>query len=72
MVDQSRIDELRGLLEEEGGGPLMIKEVAERMDVSTNTAGRYVDVSEAAGVVVTRKYGSARQVWLPEKAPEGK
>jgi hypothetical protein len=47
----------------------MVREVSDRLDVSRNTASKYVDIAEAIDEVVTDRYGPARRVWLPEKAP---
>jgi response regulator of citrate/malate metabolism len=69
VVNQEKIDRLVNALEEADGGPLMVREVAERLDVSRNTAGKYVDIAEATAEVVTDRYGTARRVWLPKEAP---
>lgn len=69
VVGKEKIQRLLGALEDAEGGPLMVREVADRLDVSRNTASKYVDVAEAADEVVTDRYGPARRVWLPENAP---
>ena len=69
VVNEEKIERLVDALQNEGGGPLMVREVADRLDVSRNTASKYVDVAEATNEVVTDRYGPARRVWLPDKAP---
>ena len=69
VVDEEKIERLVEALKDAEGGPLMVREVADRLDVSRNTASKYVDVAEATNEVVTDRYGPARRVWLPEKAP---
>ena len=69
VVDDEKIKRLVKTLKEVEGGPLMVREVAEHLDISRNTASKYVDIAEATNEVVTDRYGPARRVWLPEKAP---
>ncbi len=51
--------------------PLMIKEVAEITGVSPNTAGKYVDILDAKGVVRTDHYATAKRVF-PVKGSSGR
>lgn len=69
VVTDEKIERLVGAIKDAGGGPLMVREVADRLDISRNTASKYVDVAEATNEIVTDRYGPARRVWLPEKAP---
>lgn len=44
--------------------PLMIREIAEGIHVSRPTAAKYVDICEAARLVKSEWYATARQVSL--------
>ena len=65
VTDSKKIEKLVEALKKANGGPLKVKEVAEKMDVSLNTAGKYVDIAEALEKIRTDRYGSVRRVWLP-------
>jgi response regulator of citrate/malate metabolism len=67
VSDSGTTDRLLEALRQ-SGRPLMIKEVAQKMGVSANTAGKYVDICEAHGIVKVTKYATARQVSLVEPA----
>lgn len=62
-------DLLSGLLKSlaEAGRPLMIRECARGMGVSLPTAGKYVDVAQAAGLVEISTYATAKQVRITAK-----
>ncbi len=45
-VAHAKTEKLLEVLRKAGGGPLKVKEVAELMGVSPNTAGKYVDICE--------------------------
>lgn len=73
MVAQSGMNDemlqrLVGALKRAGSGPLMVKQVADAMHVSLTTAGKYVDVAEARGLVRVTPYASAKQVWLVDSS----
>ena len=63
MVRKEVIGDIIRTLEEESG-PLYVKEIAKRTGFSPNTVGKYIDVLEAAGKVVTKKYAATKQVSL--------
>jgi Mn-dependent DtxR family transcriptional regulator len=64
VTDPKKVEKLVEALKNANGGPLKVKEVAEKMDVSLNTAGKYVDIAEALQKVKIDRYGSVKRVWL--------
>jgi Mn-dependent DtxR family transcriptional regulator len=71
MADQEKIQRLVESLKKVGGGPLMVREIAIGMKVSLTTAGKYVDVAQAKGLVRVTPYASAKQVWLVDSNGKG-
>lgn len=67
MTKPDRVQALVQVLKDAEGGPLMVKEVAERLGVSANTAGKYVDIAEAMNLIRTDRYSTARRVWLRQE-----
>jgi Mn-dependent DtxR family transcriptional regulator len=63
-MDEELIQRLQTALKKAGSGPLMVKQLAGAMGVSPTTAGKYVDIAEAKGLIRTAPYASAKQVWL--------
>jgi len=72
VADDGKIQRLLDVLKEADGGPLKVKEVAEKMGVSANTAGKYVDICEAKRQIRTDWYGTVRRVWLAAAFPSEK
>lgn len=66
MVSETRVQALLDALKEAHPQPLMIKELAQKVETSANTAGKYVDILEARGLVTVQPYATARQVVLRE------
>jgi Mn-dependent DtxR family transcriptional regulator len=66
MVSETRVQALLDTLKEAYPQVLMIKELAQRAETSPNTAGKYVDILEARGLVTIRPYATAKQVVLKE------
>ena len=64
VADEEKVQRLVESLKRAGGGPLMVREIAGAMKVSLTTAGKYVDVCQAKGLVRVKPYASAKQVWL--------
>jgi len=66
MVSDALMQALLDALKEAYPQPLMVKELAQKAETSPNTAGKYVDVLEARGLVTTQPYATAKQVVLKE------
>ncbi len=66
VADDERIQRLISALQKANGGPLMVREVAEKAGMSQNTAGKYVEICEARGQITTDWYGTVKRVWLPD------
>ena len=66
MVSETRVQAFLGVLAEAYPQSLMIKELAQKAGTSPNTAGKYVDVLEARGLVIVRPYATTKQVTLKE------
>lgn len=64
LVNEEILNDIVSLLKSEG--PLYIKEIALRVRVSPNTAGKYVDILQARGTVRIDKYATAKRVLLIE------
>lgn len=67
VTDDGKIQKLVEVLKKADGGPLKVKDIAAGMEVSLNTAGKYVDIAEAQGKVRTNWYGPVKQVWLLQR-----
>lgn len=66
MGKEKVIERIIDILEKENG-PLYVKEIAKRTGYSSNTVGKYIEVLEAMGKVVTKRYTVAKQVSLVEE-----
>lgn len=62
-------EQLLSALKAANGRALRMKDVATALGVSSNTAKNIVDVCETKGSVRTKKWGSIREVYLPEHYP---
>ena len=51
VTNDELIQRLIGALKKAGNGPLMVKQIAAAIGVSLTTAGKYVDIAEARGLV---------------------
>ena len=71
VADSAKIQRLVDVLKRAGGGPLMVRQIAEAMPTSLTTAGKYVDICQAKGLVVVKPYASAKQVWLVGSSGNG-
>lgn len=71
LVDQQMVNRVLEVLRS-AEEPLMIGQIAERMGVSRPTAAKYVDVCEAAKLVHSTWYATARQVSLKDRASRKK
>lgn len=70
MTSESRVHDFVKALTDVYPNPLMIKELAQIVGTSPNTAGKYVDILAAQNRVTVNQYASAKQVVLkdpPEK-----
>lgn len=63
MVKDVVLDNIIRILAQEEG-PLYVKEIAKRTGFSPNTVGKYVEILEAQGKVMTKKYAATKQVLL--------
>jgi response regulator of citrate/malate metabolism len=70
-MDDKMLQRLVEALKKAGNGPLMVKQVANAVGVSLTTAGKYVDIAEAKGLVRVTPYASAKQVWLVDSSGKG-
>lgn len=65
VVDREIADRFLAALRKGGGEQgLMIRELADAADVSLTTAGKYVDVLQARGLVDVRPFATAKLVKL--------
>ena len=64
VADDELLQRLVDSLKNADNGPLMVREVAKAMGVSLTTAGKYVDIAKAMGLVDVKPYASAKQVTL--------
>ncbi len=53
------------------GGPMMIKELADAVGISLTTAGKYVDILQAGGVVSVKPFATAKLVTLRSSSKGG-
>lgn len=65
MPDEELIEKYKDILEQ-SSKPLMIKDLAEKSDTSRQTAGKYIDIMEARGMVDVDKIATAKQITLKE------
>jgi Mn-dependent DtxR family transcriptional regulator len=71
VADDELLQRLFGALKKANGGPLMVREIAGAMGVSLTTAGKYVDIAKAMGLVQVKPYASAKQVTLSNSTGKG-
>lgn len=50
--------------------PFYIKEIAEKLGISANTAGKYVNILDAKGIVRIEKFATAKIVSLVSNGGE--
>jgi Mn-dependent DtxR family transcriptional regulator len=69
MEKEDIITEILTLLQS-ANKPFYIKEIAERLGISANTAGKYVNILDAKGIVKIEKFATAKVVSLLSKGVE--
>jgi response regulator of citrate/malate metabolism len=70
VADQAKIERLVEVLRK-ANAPMMIREIAEAMPTSLTTAGKYVDICQAAGIVSVKPYATTKQVSLVRSTGKG-
>lgn len=71
LSDQAKIQRVVEVLKGAGGGPLMVRQIAEAMPASPNTAGKYVDICAERGLVEVTPYATTKQVRLATSTRNG-
>lgn len=69
MEKEDIITEILTLLQS-ANKPFYIKEIAESLGISANTAGKYVNILDAKGIVKIEKFATAKVVSLLSKGVE--
>ena len=64
VADPDLIERLQATLRKNAGKPMMVRELADGMGVSLTTAGKYVEICSAAGIVSVQPFATAKLVSL--------
>jgi hypothetical protein len=71
VADPELIERLQSTLRKNSGKPMMVRELADGMGVSLTTAGKYVEICQAAGIVSVQPFATAKLVSLSSTGKGG-